>query len=110
MTEKIQKYAIIQLAGKQYLVREGEFLEVDRLIQAPDEEWTTSDVLLIGTGESVVIGNPIIDKAKVTLKVIDQKKGDKIRVVKYKSKSRYRRLQGHRQALSTIKVLSIASR
>lgn len=102
-------YAIIQLAGKQYKVSPQEKLFVNRLPQAEGEIITITDVLLVGEGEATQIGTPLVAGAKVLLKVVDHYRADKIRVAKYKSKSRYRRMQGHRQHETTVVVESIVA-
>lgn len=104
----MSKYAIIQLQGKQYQVAEGETLVVDRLETEPGQKLTVTDVLLVADGNNVTVGSPLVKNANVTFTVTDHVKGDKIRVFKYKSKSRYRRTQGHRQAQSALEVVSIA--
>jgi large subunit ribosomal protein L21 len=101
------KYAIIQLAGKQYKVSEGDTLTVNRLINKEGEEFTTSDVLMTADGDKVEIGTPLLPKSSVTLKVVVHQAGDKIRVAKYKAKSRYRRVYGHRQPETQVQVVSI---
>src|SRR5690606_4424781 len=101
--------AIIQLAGKQFLVKKGDTLTVDRLEAPVDGEITVTDVLVVGSGDKSKIGTPLVEKASVTLKVAGHGKGEKIRVAKYKSKSRYRKVYGHRQHQTTLQVLSIAS-
>jgi large subunit ribosomal protein L21 len=98
-------YAIIQVAGKQYRVREGERLLVDRL--SHDEGTSFSpDVLLIG-GD----GSPVLDPTgvKVTAKVVGAVKGPKIRIGKYKKRTGYRRHTGFRASLSQIEIESIGT-
>lgn len=98
-------YAIIQVAGKQYRVREGERLLVDRL--SHDEGTSFSpDVLLIG-GD----GSPVLDPSgvKVTAKVVAAVKGPKIRIGKYKKRTGYRRHTGFRASLSQIEIESIGT-
>ncbi len=102
-------YAIIQLAGKQYKVSPQEKLFVNRLPQAEGEIIAITDVLLVGEGEDTKIGTPLVEGAKVLLKVVDHYRADKIRVAKYKSKSRYRRMKGHRQHETTVVVESIVA-
>lgn len=102
-------YAIIQLAGKQYKVSPQEKLFVNRLPQAEGEIITVTDVLLVGEGEATKIGTPLVEGAKVLLKVVDHYRADKIRVAKYKSKSRYRKMMGHRQHETTVVVESIVA-
>jgi large subunit ribosomal protein L21 len=100
-------YAIIQLAGKQYKVAEGDNIIVDRLESEVGQEFTIADVLMIDDGKKPIIGTPLIAKAAVTLKVVSNQKGEKLRVAKYKAKSRYRKTRGHRSSESTVEVLRI---
>lgn len=104
-----QHYAIIQLLGKQHRVTTGEKLVVDRLTDhAEGETFEVKEVLLVANGDDVQIGQPLVEKASVTLKVLTHGRGDKIRVAVYKSKSKYRKANGHRQHQSTIEVVKIA--
>lgn len=100
-------YAVIQIAGKQYKVTEGETIVVNKIDANQGETITITDVLLVGDDKDVTIGTPIVAKAEVKAEVIAQGKGAKIRVFKYKSKSRYRRTTGHRQQESTLKIVKI---
>lgn len=102
------KYAIIRNGGHQYKVTEGETLEVE-LVKAVNKVVTFSEVLLLVDGDSVQVGNPTVAGMTVTATLIDDVKGDKIQVFKYKSKSRYRKLRGHRQKYSKIKIESIGA-
>lgn len=101
------KYAIIQLQGKQYQVKVGDQLAVDLLPKAEGEEFKITDVLLLHTDKEVKIGTPLVAKASVSAKLINHKRGEKIRVATYKAKSRYRKVKGHRQELSTIEITKI---
>ena len=98
-------YAIISLGGKQYRVREGERLLVDRLATA-DGETLTPDVLLVG-GDGAPSLSPT--DVTVTLKVVGQQRGPKIRIGKYKKRTGYKRHTGFRAALTQIEVESIAA-
>lgn len=102
------KYAVIQLQGKQYQVSEGDEFAVDRLDQIAGDKFTVSDVLLFVDGDKKLIGQPIVEKIKVKCEVIVNNRAKKIRVAKFKAKSRYRKVIGHRQLQSTIKIVSIA--
>ncbi len=102
------KYAVIQIAGKQYRVQEGESVETNRLAEEVGSTLTVSDVLLVVDGEKRTIGTPLVEGAKVTLKIADHHRGEKIRVATYKPKSRYRKVRGHRQELTTWEVVKIA--
>jgi large subunit ribosomal protein L21 len=102
------KYAVIQLAGKQYKVAEGDQLVVNRLTQEAGSEVKTSDVLLVVKDGKVEVGTPLVKGASVTLKVVSHDKGEKLRVTTYHAKSRYRRTRGHRQFETTLQVVSLA--
>lgn len=102
------KYAIIQLQGKQYKVTEGQILTVDLLKREEGENFEITDVLLVNDEGEVKIGQPVVAKAKVMMKVLENGKDKKLRVVKYKSKSKYRKVMGHRQRISNVEVVSIA--
>ncbi len=99
--------AVIQLAGKQYVVTEGETISVNKLEVAEGETVKVTDVLLANNGTNTLVGAPIVAGATVTLKATENLKGEKIRVFKYKSKSRYRKTKGHRQLLTKLVVESI---
>lgn len=102
------KYAIIQLQGKQYKVTEGQILTVDLLKQQEGDQVEITDVLLVNNEGKVEVGQPVVAKAKVTIKVLENGKDEKIKVLKYKSKSKYRKTIGHRQRISNVEVISIA--
>ena len=101
------KYAIIQLQGKQYQVSVGDTLTIDRLDAEVGQIIENKDVLLVADDEKVTIGQPLVKDALVKFKVLEHGRGDKIRVFKYKSKSRYRRTIGHRQDLTNIEITEI---
>lgn len=101
-------YAIIQIVGKQFKVSEGDTITTDRITDtAVGEKIKVTDVLLIADEKSSTVGTPTVTGAEVTLEVVEEAKGDKITVFKYKSKSRYRKTIGHRQLQSYLKVLKI---
>lgn len=100
-------WAVIKTGGKQYKVEEGTKLAVEKL-EPKDDKVVFDQVLAIG-GDKVQVGTPFIEKAKVTAKVVEQFRGEKIRVVKFKSKSRYTRTTGHRQNLTRVLVEKISA-
>ncbi len=102
------KYAIIRNGGHEYKVTEGETLEVE-LVEAVGKVVTFSEVLLVVDGENVQVGTPTVAGMTVTATLVDTVKGDKIQVFKYKSKSRYRKLRGHRQQYSRVMIESIGA-
>lgn len=101
-------YAIIQTGGKQYRVEEGKVITVEKLAQATDEAIEFADVLSVVDGDNIQFGAPFVKGATVKGKVLTQGRGKKIRVFKYKSKSNYRRRQGHRQPFTKVLIESIA--
>jgi large subunit ribosomal protein L21 len=103
----MSKYAIIKLNGKQFRVSAGDKLVLDHLSQEEDKEFKISEVLLIGDEKGQTIGTPMVEKASVTCKVLSHQKGKKIRVGKFRAKSKYRRVYGHRQPQTTIEITKI---
>lgn len=101
-------YAIIQTGGKQYRVSEGQTLEIEKLDAAPGETVVIDQVLAVKRDDGLVMGTPVVPEARVELQVLQQKKGRKILVFKYKPKKNYRRRQGHRQLLSRVRVKKIS--
>lgn len=104
------KYAIIANGGKQYKVTEGQVLELDRLAVEPGASLTLDQVLMTVDGEDVALGKPFVDGASVTAKVLEQTKGDKIRVSKFKAKAKYRRTMGFRASLTKVEVTGLKSK
>lgn len=99
-------YAIIKTGGKQYCVEEGKVITIEKLDVEAGAEVAFDEVLLV-SGDSVKIGQPTVAGAKVTGKVLEQGKGTKIRIFKYKAKSNYRRRQGHRQPFTKVQIEKI---
>lgn len=98
--------AVVKIGGKQFIVTEKETLLVDLLPDGTKE--LTLDALLVIDGDKVSVGTPTVKGAVVTAKVVDDLiKGEKIRVIRYKSKKRVHKENGHRQKYSRIEVTSI---
>ena len=98
--------AVVKIAGKQYLVSEIETLLVDLLPEGTKE--LDLDALLVIDGDKTTVGAPLVKGVKVKAKVVDEKvAGDKIRVIRYKSKKRVNTQTGHRQKYSRINIASI---
>ncbi|HZU77701.1 MAG TPA: 50S ribosomal protein L21 [Dehalococcoidia bacterium] len=102
-------YAVIRSGGKQYTVREGDTLDVELLKVAPGEQIELADVLLVGEGDEVTIGQPLVDEAKVVADVVEHGRGEKVIVFKYKPKTRYRRKAGHRQGFTRLAIREIVA-
>ncbi|MCL1796270.1 MAG: 50S ribosomal protein L21 [Clostridia bacterium] len=101
-------YAIIETGGKQYRVQQGDTVYVEKL--ALDQDAAIDfDVLLLSDGEGVKVGKPLVEGAKVHATVKGQVKGEKIVIVKFKSKKNYRRKQGHRQPYTRLEITGITA-
>lgn len=100
------KKAVIKVGGKQYIAAEKETLLVDLLQEGTKE--LTLDALLVIDGDKTTVGTPTVSGVKVTAKVVDEKiAGEKVRVIRYKSKKRVHKENGHRQKYSKIEITSI---
>jgi large subunit ribosomal protein L21 len=100
-------YAVIQLAGKQFKVAAGDSITVNKLPYEAGETFTVSDVLLVSSDSGTQVGTPLVAGATVTAKIESQGKGEKLRVATYKSKSRTRKVIGHRQLESVVSITAI---
>ncbi len=100
-------YAIIKTGGKQYLVREGDVLRVEKLNAEEGADITFDEVLAIGTDDGLKVGTPVVEGAKVEAKVLKHGKGKKVIVFKYKPKKNYRKKQGHRQPYTEVQISKI---
>ena len=100
-------FAVVKTGGKQYKVRVGETLDVEKLAVDAGAQVRLDQVLLAASDENVAYGRPMIDGAVVTARVVRQHKGPKLIIFRYKSKSRYRRRTGHRQQLTQLMVQAI---
>jgi large subunit ribosomal protein L21 len=101
------EYAVVKIQGKQYKVSEGDILEVGGIEAKTKEMISFPEVLLVVSAREVLVGRPNVERAKVVGVILEHFRGPKIRVAKYKAKSRYRRVVGHRQELSRIKITEI---
>lgn len=101
-------FAIVRTGGKQYLVREGETMNVEKIL-VDEGQLVNLDVLLLADeeGNDVKIGAPVVAGAVVSARVLVHGRGKKVSVVKYKPKVRYKRNVGHRQPFTSIKIESI---
>lgn len=97
-------YAIFRNGSHQYRAEVGTILDVERLPQEVDESVEMSEVLLIGDGDNTVIGQPTVDGAKIKATVLEQGRGEKIIVFKYRQRTNYRRKRGHRQYYTRLRI------
>lgn len=100
-------YAVISTGGKQYRVKEGSVLRVEKLDAAAGDKIEFDKVLLLGEGEDVKIGQPYLEGSSVEATVQSQGRSRKIEVVKFKRRKNYKRRYGHRQAYTEIRVTGI---
>ncbi|PJC79765.1 50S ribosomal protein L21 [Candidatus Shapirobacteria bacterium CG_4_8_14_3_um_filter_35_11] len=101
------KYAIIATSGTQYKIEENQIITVDKLEGKKDSTGKIDSVLLIVNDDKIKIGNPTIKDATVEYQIVNQYQGDKVRVSKFKAKSRYRKTMGFRSQLTDIKIIKI---
>ncbi len=99
--------AIIKTGGKQYLVSPKDKIKIEKINKKAGEEVSFEEVLLIEKEGKLKIGYPFIKNAKVKAKVLEQGKGDKKTILKYKAKKRYRVKKGHRQLYTEIEITKI---
>ncbi len=100
------KKAVVKIGGKQYIAAEKETLLVDLLQEGTKE--LALDALLVIDGDKTTVGTPTVKGVKVAAKVVDEKvAGEKVRVIRYKSKKRVHKENGHRQKYSKIEITSI---
>jgi large subunit ribosomal protein L21 len=102
-------FAIIRTGGKQYRVREGDQILVERLDAPEGSDITIDDVLLVDRDGTVSVGSPNIEGASVAARVNGHLQGDKVLVFKYKNKTRRRQLRGHRQQHTRLTITSITA-
>jgi len=99
------KKAIIATGGHQYIVQEGDTLEVELLAAEKKAEF---EALLVIDGDKTTVGTPVVSGVKVTAEVLGQVRGEKVTAIRYKAKKRVNKVQGHKQHLTQIKISKIA--
>jgi large subunit ribosomal protein L21 len=100
-------YAIIRAGGKQYRVQPEQTIDIDRVAADAGATVEFHEVLLVGGDGDTLLGTPFVEGARVVAEVVDQGRGKKILVFKYKNKTRYRRRRGHRQAYTRLAIRQI---
>jgi len=102
-------FAVIRTGGKQYRVQKGDLLQVERLDTKQGQTVVFDEVLLIQDGKKILIGTPLVEKAKVKAEVIENFKDDKVVIFKKKRRKQYKKKTGHRQVLTRVKIEEIIS-
>ena len=102
-------YAVVTTGGKQYRVEAGSELTIERLAADAGTSVTFDRVLLVGDGETVTIGTPVVDGASVSATVLGEALGPKLVIFKFKQKVKYRRKTGHRQHMTRVRIDEISA-
>ena len=102
-------YAVIETGGKQYRVQEGDVITVEKLDAKAGDKVTFDKVLVLNDGKEMKVGTPYLD-AGVTASVVENGKGKKVIIFKYKAKKDYRKKQGHRQPYTMVKIESLGGK
>ena len=100
-------YAVIKSGGKQHRVVEGETLKLEKLDVETGETIAFDDVLLVGEGESVKVGQPVVEGAKVSAEVVAHGRHEKIKIIKFRRRKHSMKRAGHRQWFTEVKITAI---
>ena len=103
----IAMYAVVKTGGKQYRVAKDDTILVEKLDAEEGQKVTLSDVMLLGEGDNVTVGTPVVANASVEAQVVRQTRGPKIIIFRRKRRKNHRRTQGHRQDLTLLKITDI---
>ncbi len=97
-------YAVVATGGKQYRVRAGDILRIEKIPGDIGSPVAFDNVLLYSDGENISVGKPVIEGAKVNASIVEQDRGRKIIVFKFKRRKGYRKKQGHRQYYTAVRI------
>jgi large subunit ribosomal protein L21 len=97
-------YAVIKSGGKQYRVESGAKLRLERLAAEVGAAVSFEEVLLVGSGDEVKVGAPLVSGARVNATVLAQGRADKVRIFKLRRRKHYQRSQGHRQSYTEVRI------
>ena len=100
-------YAVIETGGKQHRVTEGELIRVEKIEADTGSTIDFDRVLMVGEGETVKVGTPVVDGAKVSAEVVQHGRGDKVTILKFKRRKHHMKRQGHRQWFTEVKITGI---
>lgn len=102
-------YAVVKTGGKQYRVEEGQVLKIEKLDQDIDSTVDFEQVLMVGDGDDIKVGEPVLAGAKVTGKVIEQGRHKKVKIIKFKRRKHHDKQMGHRQYFTAVKIEKISA-
>ena len=100
-------FAVIKTGGKQYKVAPEDVIVVEKLAADAGSEFVFEDVLVLGGDAGVEVGAPVVEGARVVGEIVEQRKGDKVLIIKNRRRNTYKRTRGHRQLESVVKITSI---
>lgn len=100
-------YAVIVSGGKQHRVKEGETLKLEKLEVETGGSVEFDRVLLVGNGDDIKVGAPVVDGAKVTAEVVSHGRHDKVQIIKFRRRKHHMKRQGHRQWFTEVKITGI---
>ncbi|MFN0127144.1 MAG: 50S ribosomal protein L21 [Verrucomicrobiales bacterium] len=101
-------YAIFKTGGKQYKVKQGDTIDVEKLALEAGSETSFTEVLYMNDGETAYIGNPLVEGAVVRAKVVEQHRAPKVTAFKYRRRKGYHRTKGHRRELTRLHITALA--
>lgn len=102
-------YAVIKTGGKQYRVKEGETLKVERLDIDPGKQVDLQEVLMVADGDDIKVGAPFLKSGKVTATVKSHGRGKKVEIVKFRRRKHHRKQMGHRQSYTELQIEKISA-
>ncbi len=105
-----QDYAVIKTGGKQYRVREGDQIDIEKINADIGSDVIFENVLLSSINGTIEIGKPLVEGKKVIAEIAEQKKSDKVLSLRYKNKTRQRVLRGHHQNLTSVIIKNISTK
>ena len=101
-------YAVFKTGGKQYRAAKGDKLKIEKLDAAEGDSVAFDEVMLVGEGEDIKVGAPLVSGGKVEAKVLAQAKDKKVDVIKFRRRQNYRRTRGHRQHFTLVEITGIS--
>ncbi len=102
-------FAVIVSGGKQYRVQEGQTLKLEKLTADAGSSIEFDRVLLVGNGDDIKVGAPVVDGAKVAAEVVGHGRGEKVTIVKFRRRKHHMKRQGHRQWFTEVKITGISA-
>lgn len=102
-------YAVIETGGKQYRVAQDDVIRVEKLAVAEGDSITIDRVLMVGEGADAKVGSPVVEGSKVVASVEAHGRGDKVTIIKFRRRQKYRRKQGHRQDYTQLRITEIVA-